>query len=210
MDLRSIMEKEGRVAIGLMSGTSCDGVDAALVRIRGCGPQTVAHLVDFICVPYPEELKSRLLSPRLDGEAICVLDFELGRCMAEAAAEAVHERVRKHYWGYDPDEDLTNADLIQELYTGIRPAPGYPACPEHTEKRLLFDLLQVEKNVGIRLTESCAMDPASSVSGLYFSHPESRYFGVGKIGKDQVADYAQRKGMSVDEAERWLGPYLNY
>ena len=105
---------------------------------------------------------------------------------------------------------MTGDQLIAEDYAGIRPAPGYPAQPDHTEKRTLFRVLDVENEIGVKLTESCAMWPAAAVSGVYFSHPESRYFGVGKIGRDQVADYATRKGWSVEEAERWLGPILNY
>ncbi|HSD92143.1 MAG TPA: methionine synthase [Methyloceanibacter sp.] len=130
--------------------------------------------------------------------------------LAEAFAEALHEKVRKELWAYAPDEKLTSEQLIAEEYVGIRPAPGYPAQPDHTEKRTLFDLLGAEQATGIKLTESCAMWPAAAVSGLYFSHPESRYFGVGKIGRDQVADYAARKGWSLEEGERWLGPILNY
>ena len=130
--------------------------------------------------------------------------------LAEAFAEALHEKVRRELWAYAPDEKLSNEKLIAEDYAGIRPAPGYPAQPDHTEKRTLFALLDAEKAVGVKLTESYAMWPAAAVSGLYFSHPESRYFGVGKIGRDQVADYAGRKGWSIEEAERWLGPILNY
>jgi len=130
--------------------------------------------------------------------------------LAEAFAEHLHELVRKKYWGYTPDEILSGEELIKEKYVGIRPAPGYPAQPDHTEKPIIFSLLDVEKNTGIKLTESMAMYPAASVSGLYFSHPESRYFSVGKIGKDQVLDYHRRKGMSVEEIERWLSPILNY
>ncbi len=129
--------------------------------------------------------------------------------LAEAFAELMHEKIRTDIWGYS-EEKLENEDLIKEKYQGIRPAPGYPACPDHTEKRTLFDLLDVENNTGISLTESYAMYPAASVSGFYFSHPESKYFGLGKIGPDQVADYAQRKGMTLDEAEKWLSPVLNY
>jgi 5-methyltetrahydrofolate--homocysteine methyltransferase len=129
---------------------------------------------------------------------------------AEAFAEYLHEKVRKEYWGYDSTENLSNEALIEENYRGIRPAPGYPACPEHTEKRTLFSLMDVEAKAGIILTESCAMYPAASVSGWYFSHPESKYFGLGNIEKDQVESYAQRKGMTVDEAEKWLMPVLNY
>ncbi len=130
--------------------------------------------------------------------------------LAEAFAERLHERVRKEFWGYIKDETLSNEELIAEKYQGIRPAPGYPACPDHTEKKTLWQLLDVEKNTGIVLTDSLAMFPASSVSGFYFAHPDSRYFGVGKINKDQVEDYAKRKGLSVAEVERWLSPVLGY
>ena len=130
--------------------------------------------------------------------------------LAEALAERMHERVRKEFWGYAADEALANDDLIAEQYAGIRPAPGYPACPEHTEKGKLFELLDVEQEIGIRLTESYAMYPAAAVSGWYFAHPEAKYFGLGAIGKDQVADYAKRKGWSMQEAERWLAPSLSY
>ncbi len=130
--------------------------------------------------------------------------------LAEAFAEMLHERVRKEYWGYAQDEALDSEALIREKYVGIRPAPGYPACPEHTEKRTLFDLLEVERHTGISLTESYAMYPAASVSGFYFSHPESRYFGLGKIEKDQAEDYAQRKAFDIDTAEKWLAPNLSY
>jgi 5-methyltetrahydrofolate--homocysteine methyltransferase len=122
----------------------------------------------------------------------------------------MHERVRKELWGYAAGETLSNEDLIAEKYRGIRPAPGYPACPDHSEKRPLFDLLGAEARAGIRLTESFAMTPASSVSGYYFAHPESRYFGLGRIGRDQVADYARRKGVGIETAERWLVPNLAY
>ncbi len=130
--------------------------------------------------------------------------------LAEALAERMHELVRKDLWAYQKEEAFSNEELIAEKYKGIRPAPGYPACPEHTEKRTLFELLDVEKNTGISLTESCAMYPAASVSGWYFSHPESKYFGLGQISKDQVEDYANRKGMSLGETERWLAPTVNY
>ncbi|HUM45359.1 MAG TPA: methionine synthase [Chitinophagales bacterium] len=130
--------------------------------------------------------------------------------LAEAFAETLHEEVRKQHWGYAKEETLSADQLIKEEYVGIRPAPGYPACPDHTEKRKLFDLLRVEENTGIRLTESFAMYPASSVSGFYFSHPQSKYFGIGKIARDQVEDYANRKGITIDEAEKWLSPNLSY
>ena len=134
----------------------------------------------------------------------------LGDRIAEALAEMMHAEVRKKYWGYAKDENLSNEQLIKENYTGIRPAPGYPACPDHTEKFTLFELLEVSKNLKVELTESFAMSPASSVSGLYFSHPESSYFGVGKINKDQVLDYANRKGVAIEDIEKWLGPNLSY
>ncbi|MFN2361330.1 MAG: methionine synthase [Marinobacter sp.] len=130
--------------------------------------------------------------------------------LAEAFAEHLHERVRKEFWGYAEDETLKNEDLIRERYQGIRPAPGYPACPDHTEKATLFDLLDAPENAGLELTEHFAMFPTAAVSGWYFSHPESKYFAVGKIGADQVEDYAERKGISKAEAERWLAPSLAY
>ncbi|MGB3918412.1 MAG: vitamin B12 dependent-methionine synthase activation domain-containing protein, partial [Thiothrix litoralis] len=130
--------------------------------------------------------------------------------LAEALAERMHERVRKEFWGYAADETLDNNAMIAEKYQGIRPAPGYPACPDHTEKATLWTLLDVEANTGMELTSSFAMYPASSVSGWYFSHPESRYFGIGRIARDQVEDYAKRKGMTIAEAERWLSPVLGY
>lgn len=130
--------------------------------------------------------------------------------LAEALAEMLHERVRQSAWGYAADENLSNQDLIAEQYQGIRPALGYPACPDHTEKDTLWRLLQVEPRIGIRLTESKAMVPTAAVSGLYFSHPDARYFSVGKLGKDQLQDYARRKGLPLSEAERWLGPNLAY
>ena len=130
--------------------------------------------------------------------------------LAEAFAELLHEKVRRELWGYAAGEKLSSDQLIREAYVGIRPAPGYPACPDHTEKRLLFDWLEVEKRTGIILTESFAMYPAASVSGFYFSHPDAKYFGLGKIEKDQVEEYARRKGMPLEEMERWLAPNLNY
>jgi 5-methyltetrahydrofolate--homocysteine methyltransferase len=130
--------------------------------------------------------------------------------LAEAFAEYLHEQVRREYWGYDPEESLDNADLIAEKYRGIRPAPGYPACPDHTEKATLWKLLDVENRIGLSLTESFAMDPAAAVSGWYFAHPDARYFGIGKIQGDQAANYARRKGLDLAEAERWLRPNLAY
>jgi 5-methyltetrahydrofolate--homocysteine methyltransferase len=129
---------------------------------------------------------------------------------AEAFAERMHERVRREFWGYQPTESLDSESLIAEKYSGIRPAPGYPACPDHTEKTALFELLDASNNAGIELTEGFAMYPASAVSGWYFSHPDSQYFVVGRITREQVEDYAKRKGWTREEAERWLAPNLDY
>ena len=130
--------------------------------------------------------------------------------LAEAFAEMMHQKVRKTFWGYVSDEKLTNVDLIKEKYKGIRPAAGYPACPDHTEKQIIFDLMNVTENLGIKLTESYAMYPASSISGLYFSHPDSSYFVLGKIGEDQIKNYTERKNMNKNEVEKWLRTHLNY
>ena len=129
--------------------------------------------------------------------------------IAEAATEYLHEKVRKEFWGYASNESFNNEELIREKYSGIRPAPGYPACPDHTEKKTIFKLLNAEENIGVTLTESLAMFPASSVSGWYFAHPDAKYFGLGKIKKDQVTDLAKRK--AVDEAVmlKWLAPNLD-
>ena len=130
--------------------------------------------------------------------------------LAESFAEHMHIRVRKEFWGYQPEEALSNEELIKERYVGIRPAPGYPACPDHTEKATLFSVLDATNNTGIALTEHFAMTPAASVSGFYFSHPESQYFAIGKIDKDQVESLAERKNMPLSELERWLSPVLSY
>ena len=129
--------------------------------------------------------------------------------LAEAMAGRLHSHVRKELWGYAPDEQLTNEALIREQYRGIRPAPGYPACPDHSLKPTLFKLLDAHHATGIRLTESCAMLPTAAVSGFDFGHPEAEYFGVARIGEDQLADYAARRGVSEDEARRWLRPNLD-
>jgi 5-methyltetrahydrofolate--homocysteine methyltransferase len=133
----------------------------------------------------------------------------LGDRFAEALAEYLHKQVRV-VWGYESAEVPSLESLINEEYRGIRPAPGYPACPDHTEKRKIWSLLGVQQAIGLSLTENCAMTPASSVSGFYFAHPEAKYFNVGKIDRDQVIDYAKRKGMSIEEVERWLAPNLGY
>ncbi len=165
----------------------------------GCFAVTAGIGVDELVAKYKADLD--------DYKAIMVQ--ALGDRLAEATAEWLHHEVRTKYWGYAKDEDLANEELIKEKYRGIRPAPGYPACPDHLEKKTIFKLLEAEKS-GITLTESLAMFPASSVSGYYFAHPDSKYFGLGKIGKDQVEDFAERKGMDFKEAERWLRPNLNY
>jgi len=154
-----------------------------------------------------EELCSRFERDLDDYNSI--MSKALADRLAEAFAELLHKRAREE-WGYGRGENLKPEDLIKERYRGIRPAPGYPAQPDHTEKRLLFDLLQPERSVGVHLTESFAMTPASSVSGLYFSHPDAKYFALGKIERDQVEDYSRRKGMELKEVERWLAPNLSY
>jgi 5-methyltetrahydrofolate--homocysteine methyltransferase len=155
-----------------------------------------------------EAIAKRFQADKDDYSAILL--SALADRLAEAFAERMHERVRKEFWAYAPEENFSSQDLIAEAYRGIRPAPGYPAQPDHTEKGTLFRLLDAEKNAGIVLTESFAMWPGSSVSGIYIGHPQARYFGLGKIERDQVEDYARRKGWPVAEAERWLGPLLNY
>ena len=147
---------------------------------------------------------------RANDDYSSILVKALADRFAEAFAEAMHQRVRRELWGYAPQESLTPEELLREAYRGIRPAPGYPAQPDHTEKATLFRLLDAEARIGVRLTENYAMWPASSVSGLYLAHPEAYYFGVAKVERDQVEDYARRKGMAVAEVERWLGPILNY
>ncbi|MEL7173299.1 MAG: vitamin B12 dependent-methionine synthase activation domain-containing protein, partial [Pseudomonadota bacterium] len=158
--------------------------------------------------PEVHAIADRLKAEGNDYDAI--MAQALADRLAEAMAEWLHARVRRALWGYASDETLDNEALIREAYRGIRPAPGYPACADHTEKRTLFRLLDAEGTTGLTLTESCAMWPAAAVSGLYFAHPGSAYFGVGRIGRDQVTDYAARKGQSVAETERWLAPNLAY
>jgi 5-methyltetrahydrofolate--homocysteine methyltransferase len=130
--------------------------------------------------------------------------------LAEAFAERMHARIRREFWGYAADETFSPQALLAEPYRGIRPAPGYPAQPDHTEKGTLFELLSAEQHLGMCLTESFAMRPSASICGLYFSHPDSHYFGIGKIERDQVEDYSRRKGWTTEEAEKWLAPILNY
>ena len=153
-------------------------------------------------------MSSKFESEKDDYNSILVKS--LGDRLAEAFAEKMHESVRKKYWGYTKNESLNNEQLINEKFTGIRPAPGYPACPDHTEKKNLFKLMNITDLIGVSLTDSYAMMPTSSVSGYYFSSKYSSYFGIGKINKDQVQDYAYRKKIKISEAEKWLRPNLNY
>ena len=177
-------------------------------RLRGAAGQRASPTTSARS-PSPRATASTSWSPSFEAahdDYSAILAKALADRLAEAFAERLHERVRREYWGYAPDEALDNAALIREQYQGIRPAPGYPACPDHTEKRTLFDLLGAEANAGITLTESFAMLPAAAVSGCYFWHPEAQYFGVGKIERDQVEDYARRKGMDVATARALAGP----
>ncbi len=168
------------------------------------------YLGGFVVTAGPEIDAVAERFERANDDYNAILAKALADRLAEAFAERMHQRVRTEFWGYAADEDLANDALISEDYRGIRPAPGYPACPDHTEKRTLFDILDAEAKTGVSLTESFAMWPPSSVSGFYFAHPDARYFGVGKIERDQVVDYARRKGMDLAIAERWLSPNLNY
>jgi len=164
----------------------------------------------FVVTAGIEEVAIAERFERANDDYSSILVKALADRFAEAFAERMHEQVRKEFWGYASDEALTPEELISETYAGIRPAPGYPAQPDHTEKVTLFSLLDATKATGVTLTESYAMWPGSSVSGLYIGHPDSYYFGVAKVERDQVEDYAARKGMDVREVERWLGPVLNY
>jgi len=168
------------------------------------------HVGGFVVTAGPEEARIAERFERANDDYGSILVKALADRIAEAFAEKLHQLVRKEYWGYAADESFSNAELIAESYRGIRPAPGYPAQPDHSEKATLFRLLDAEKRIGVKLTESYAMWPGSSISGLYLAHPQARYFGVAKIERDQIEDYARRKGWSVAEAERWLAPILNY
>jgi 5-methyltetrahydrofolate--homocysteine methyltransferase len=174
------------------------------------GPKGSSDFIAGFAVTSGHNLKELVEKFKADNDDYNAIMAEaLADRLAEAFAEFLHKRVREE-WGYGKNENLATTDLIEEKYRGIRPAAGYPACPDHTEKEILWKLLDVEKNAGIKLTESFAMWPGSSVSGLYFAHPDSKYFAVGKLGRDQLLDYHLRKGMTLQEVERWLGPYLNY
>ncbi len=180
-------------------------------RSSGVGSSGVADYIGGFAVTAgigADELAEQYVSKLDDYNGIMVK--ALADRLAEAFAEYLHREVRRNYWGYAVEESLDNESLIGEKYQGIRPAPGYPACPDHTEKKSLFELLGVTEKIGMQLTESCAMHPGASVSGMYYSHPASKYFGLGRIEKDQVVEYAARKGMTLQEIERWLSPVLNY
>ena len=155
-----------------------------------------------------EKLVDKFLKEHDDYNSIMIK--ALADRLAEALAEMMHQKVRKEIWGYAPMEQLKNEELIKEKYQGIRPAPGYPACPDHTEKRLIWDLMQVKERIGIELTESFAMYPTAAVSGFYFGHPDAKYFGIGKIAKDQIISLAERKNKEIEEIEKWLSPILGY
>jgi 5-methyltetrahydrofolate--homocysteine methyltransferase len=195
---QQLTRREGRANVAL----------ADFVAPRGSG--LADHIGGFLVTAGigEDEVAERFKRANDDYSAIMVK--ALADRLAEAFAERLHQRVRKEFWAYAPDEALSNAELIGEKYRGIRPAPGYPAQPDHSEKATLFALLDGERRIGVKLTENFAMWPGASVCGLYFSHPESHYFGVGKIERDQVEDYARRKGWTVAEAEKWLAPVLNY
>jgi 5-methyltetrahydrofolate--homocysteine methyltransferase len=164
----------------------------------------------FVVTAGLEEVRIAERFERANDDYRSIMVKALADRLAEAFAERLHERVRREFWGYAPDENISPEDLILEKYQGIRPAPGYPAQPDHTEKETLFRLTEAERRIGVTLTESYAMWPGSSVSGLYIAHPEAHYFGVAKVERDQVEAYAARKGMAIAEVERWLGPVLNY
>jgi 5-methyltetrahydrofolate--homocysteine methyltransferase len=195
---QQLIRREGRANVALAdfiaphASGSADYIGAFLVT-AGIGGEAIA-----------ERFK------RAGDDYSAIMIKALADRLAEAFAERLHQRVRTEFWGYAAEEALGVSDLIAEHYRGIRPAPGYPAQPDHTEKATLFELLDRERQIGVELTESFAMWPAASVCGVYFSHPESHYFGVGKIERDQVVDYAERKSWSMAEAERWLAPLLNY
>ena len=195
---QQLIRREGRANVAL--------ADFVAPRVSGLSDYIGAFLVT---AGLGEDAASERFKQANDDYSAIMVKALADR-LAEAFAERLHQRVRKELWGYAADETLSNAELIGEQYRGIRPAPGYPAQPDHSEKATLFALLEGESRIGVKLTESFAMWPGAAVCGLYFSHPESHYFGVGKIERDQVEDYAARKGWSVAEAEKWLAPVLNY
>ncbi len=199
----------------------CRGCTSCASRSRKRAPRANMCLADFIspkadwiggfAVTAGHGIEAHLARFKADHDDYSdILLKALADRLAEAFAERLHERVRKTLWGYAPEEALTNDELTREKYRGIRPAPGYPACPDHSQKPELFRLLNAGQNAGITLTDSFAMMPTSAVSGYYFAHPEAQYFGVARIGRDQLEDYARRRGCTIEQAERWLRPNIGY
>ncbi|MBS1565936.1 MAG: methionine synthase, partial [Bacteroidetes bacterium] len=215
---------DGRDAVAVKDGKASANLYFLRQQIKKAAGQPNVSLADFIA---PAETKKEdyigAFSVTIQGIEEHIKRFEaahddynkitlqaLADRLAEAFAELLHERTRKEFWGYAKEEHLSNEELIKEAYSGIRPAPGYPACPDHTEKYKLFNLLGGKEATGITLTESLAMYPASSVCGWYFANPQSQYFGLGKIEKDQVVEYAKKKEMPLETVEKWLRPVLEY
>jgi 5-methyltetrahydrofolate--homocysteine methyltransferase len=192
------LRQQAEKAQGAFNHALADFISAEEMDYIGCFAVTTGNWAEGIAKVYQDDQN--------DYQAI--LSKAIADRLAEATAELLHERIRKEYWGYASEEQLSNSELIAETYAGIRPAPGYPACPDHEEKRTLWKLLSVEEELGIILTESLAMYPTASVSGYFFSHPESKYFGVGKIEMDQLLDYAERRGVSLETAKKLLSPLL--
>ena len=200
------LRQQGQHREGIPNRSLADFVAPVDAELAGGGDWVGAFAVTA-GIGLPERVKA--FREELDDYSAILIEALADR-LAEAFAERLHQRVRTEFWAHVPEEQLSNEDLIAEKYTGIRPAPGYPACPDHTEKQTIWELLDVERNAGIELTESMAMWPGAAVSGLYYSHPSSQYFVVGRLGRDQVADYAERKGWTLAETERWLSPNLGY
>jgi 5-methyltetrahydrofolate--homocysteine methyltransferase len=194
---QQLLRRDGRPNIAL----------ADFISPRGGKPDWIGA---FVVTAGAEEEKISARFAQANDDYGSIMVKALADRIAEAFAERMHERVRREFWAYATDESFTPGELISEAYRGIRPAPGYPAQPDHTEKATLFRLLEAERRTGVKLTESFAMWPGSSVCGLYLSHPDAHYFGVAKMERDQVEDYAARKGMEIAEVERWLSPILNY
>jgi 5-methyltetrahydrofolate--homocysteine methyltransferase len=203
------LRQQSKKAAGQPNFSLTDFIKPVAEPANGKSPEGADYMGAFSVTIQGIEPHLKIFVENLDDYNKIMLQVLADR-LAEAFAELLHERVRKEFWGYVKDETLSNEELIKESYSGIRPAPGYPACPDHTEKYKLFNLLGGEQATGITLTESLAMYPASSICGWYFAHPQSQYFGLGKILKDQVIDYANRKNMAVEDIERWLRPVLEY
>ncbi|MFM9115304.1 MAG: vitamin B12 dependent-methionine synthase activation domain-containing protein, partial [Planctomycetota bacterium] len=196
--LRQQWQRQGQVDFRSLADYVAP-LDSGRQDYVGAFAVTTGHGVDALCAEFD----------RQHDDYHSIMVKALADRLAEAFAERLHQRVRSE-WGYGREEQLSAEQVIDEQYRGIRPAHGYPACPDHSEKRRLWELLEPEREAGMTLTESFAMEPASSVSGLYFAHPEARYFAVDRVGRDQVEDYARRKGESLNVVQRWLGPNLGY